>query len=361
MDLPAFVSCWNGWSGAGSLAVLFYIVWRGKYHQGWIATSSPSRGGRGYKPTKWGQHKRSTMEEESSPPLPSFGPCPDTPKDYNFDDKVVRLPFQFNLGDAPFSKEQQDHLLNLVYNHQKVFPLHVKDLGFCDKLAHSVPTMTDKSVYLPHRMIPRQLQGEVQKCLDTWLRQSIIRPSKSYYASRVVILRKKTRQIWLCVDHWKLNSIVVRDTFPLPCIDEALQGVHNCQWFMSFDLAQGYLQMPVEEADIQKAAFRVGSSGLYEFTHMQFWLSNSGCSFCHFMEMCLGDQWFVTLLLYLDDICVFATSIDEVLDHIELLFKWLEEFNLKIKSKMPFLSTQHTLSGVCTICRWYICKLQEGR
>ena len=51
------------------------------------------------------------------------------------------------------------------------------------------------------------------------------------------------------------------------------------------------------------------------------------------MEMCLGDQQFVTLLLYLDDICVFAASIDKMLDCIELVFKWLEEFNLKIKPK----------------------------
>ena len=165
------------------------------------------------------------------------------------------------------------------------------------------------------------------------LRQGIIRPSKSPYASQVVIVRKKTSEIQLCVDYWKLNSVVVRDTFPLPRIDEALQAVHNCQWFMSFDLAQGYLQMPVEEADIPKTSFRAGSSGLYEFTHMPFRLFNSGSSFCHLMEMCLGDQQFVTLLLYLDDICVFAASIDKMLDRIELVFKWLEEFNLKIKPK----------------------------
>ena len=123
------------------------------------------------------------------------------------------------------------------------------------------------------------------------------------------------------------------DAFLLPRIDEALQAVHNCQWFMSFDLVQGYLQIPVEEADIPKTAFRTGSSGLYEFTHMPFGLSNSGSSFCHLIEMCLGDQQFVTLLLYLDDICIFATSIDEMLDHTELVFKWLQEFNLKIKPK----------------------------
>ena len=122
---------------------------------------------------------------------------------------------------------------------------------------------------------------------------------------------------------------MVRDAFPLPCVDEALQVVHNCQWFTSFDLVQGYLQMPVEEADIPKTAFRDGSSGLYVFPHMSFRLS----SFCCLMEICLEDQQFVNLLLYIDDICVFATSIDEMLDYIELVLKWLEEFNLKIKPK----------------------------
>ena len=78
---------------------------------------------------------------------------------------------------------------------------------------------------------------------------------------------------------------MVRDAFPLPHIDEALQAVHNCQWFMSFDLVQGYIQMPEEEVDIPKTAFRAGSSGLYEFAHMPFGLSNSGSSFCHLMEV----------------------------------------------------------------------------
>ena len=53
-------------------------------------------------------------------------------------------------------------------------------------------------------------------------------------------------------------------------------------------------------------------------------LSNAGSSFCHLMEQCLGDQQFVTLLLYLDDICFFAT-IDEMLDHIHLVFDRLKK------------------------------------
>ena len=138
------------------------------------------------------------------------------------------------------------------------------------------------------------------------------------------------------MDYRKLNSITIRDAFPLPCIDGALQAVHNCNVFTSFDLAQGYLQLAMAEDDIKKTAFRAGSSGLYEFTCMPFGQSNAGSSFCRLMEQCLGDQQFVTLLLYLDNICIFAPDVSAMLDRMELVFSWLKSINLKIKPKKSY-------------------------
>ena len=148
------------------------------------------------------------------------------------------------------------------------------------------------------------------------------------------------------MDYRKLNSIRVRDTFPLSRIDEALQPVHSSNWFSSFDLAQGYLQLAMEESDIKKTAFRAGSMGLYEFTCMPFGLSNAGSSLCRLMEQCLGDQQFVILLLYLDDVCIFAPTIDDMLDRIELVFDRLKHFNLKIKpKKCQFFNTSILFLG----------------
>ena len=107
----------------------------------------------------------------------------------------------------------------------------------------------------------------------------------------------------------------------------------NCNVFTSFDLVQGYLQLAMVEDDIKKTTFRVGSSGMYEFTHMLFGLSNAGSSFCRLIEQCPGDQQFVTLLVYLDDICSFAPDVSIMFDWIELVFNWLKSFNLKIKLK----------------------------
>ena len=87
----------------------------------------------------------------------------------------------------------------------------------------------------------------------------------------------------------------------------------------------------------------MGSSGLYKFTHMPFGLSNAGASFCHLMEMCLGDQQYLTLLFYLDDICDFSSSVDEMLDRIVLVFGHLKEFNLKIKPKKTFFFSSSVL------------------
>ena len=149
----------------------------------------------------------------------------------------------------------------------------------------------------------------------------------------MVIVRKKTSEICLCVEFRKLNAISIRDSFPLPHVEEAFQAIQATVRFTSFDLAQGYLQMAMEEEDIEKTAFRTGSSGLYEFTCMPFGLTNAGMSFCRLMEMCIGDHQYVTLLFYLDDICIFAETADQMLNHIEFMFSHLKEFNLKIKAK----------------------------
>ena len=109
------------------------------------------------------QVENNGVEVEENPDLPKkdnlpvehpkFGERPDTGKAYNFEKEVEGLPFQCNLGDASFTKEQQDCLLNLVYDNQQLFSLHNEDLGFCNKLTHTLPTMTDRPVSLHHRTI----------------------------------------------------------------------------------------------------------------------------------------------------------------------------------------------------------------
>ena len=148
---------------------------------------------------------------------PKFGPQPNfNNPEFDFKQELNRLPFPVNMGEVNMSELQQKRFLELIYDNQSVFSLCDEDLGLCDSLKHTIPTTTDIPIYLPHRTIPVQLQAEVRKCLDTWLRQGIIRPSRSPYMSQVVIVRKKTGEIRLCIDFRALNAITIRNSFPLP-------------------------------------------------------------------------------------------------------------------------------------------------
>ena len=147
----------------------------------------------------------------SAEPCPTFGPHTNTSAaDFNFQQEVEHLPFKLNLGDVHLEKEHQARFIDLIYSNQEVFSLHDEDLGYCNKLTHTIPTSTDKPVYPPHRTILRQLQGEVCKCLNTWLHQGIIQPSNSPYASQVVLVWKKTREIHICVDY-RIVAVVYLD------------------------------------------------------------------------------------------------------------------------------------------------------
>ena len=141
-----------------------------------------------------------TTKGEEQRERPKFGPRPKfNSKNFDFKKELARLPFPVNIGEVELSPLQQKCFLELMYNHQSVLSLCDEDSGLCDHLKHTIPTTTTKPVYLPHRTIPVQLQTEVRKCLDTWLRQGIIRPSRSPYASQVVIICKKSGEICLCI------------------------------------------------------------------------------------------------------------------------------------------------------------------
>ena len=115
------------------------------------------------------------LKEANKEPCPTFGPHPNTKvADFDFQKELEHLPFKLNLGDVLLDKEHQAKFIDLIYSNQEVFSLHDEDLGYCDQLTHTIPMSTVKPVYLPHRTILRQLQGEVHKCLNTWLHQGII-------------------------------------------------------------------------------------------------------------------------------------------------------------------------------------------
>ena len=241
------------------------------------------------------------------------------------------LPFDIDIGGAQSCPEQKRQLLNLLRRYQDVFCHNEDDLGYTDTVKHKIPTTDEQPVCVPHRRIPPHQMMEVRAHLQKLLGQKIIRPSTSPYAAPVVIVRKKDGSLRLCVDYRMLNGKTRKDAYPLPRIEEALDSLKGATLFSSIDLAQGYHQVAIDEADIPKTAFRAGTGGLFEYLRMPFGLSNAPATFQRLMEAVMGDLNFSALLLYLDDILVFSKTYEEHLERLEVVFQRLRQHGLKIK------------------------------
>ncbi len=114
----------------------------------------------------------------------------------------------------------------------------------------------------------------------------------------------------MCVDYRQLNARTRKDAYPLPRIEESLDALTGARWFSTLDLASGYNQVPVAEADRSKTAFCT-PFGLFEFLRMPFGLCNGPSTFQRLMERIFGDQSFQSLLLYLDDVIIFSTTVEQ--------------------------------------------------
>ena len=92
-------------------------------------------------------------------------------------------------------------------------------------------------------------------------------PSDSPWASPVVLVTKKDGSTRFCVDYLRLNSLTIKDAYPLPRIDDSLRLLGNQQWFSTMDLASGYWQVAMSPEAKRKAAF-VTNEGLFQFRVM---------------------------------------------------------------------------------------------
>ena len=106
----------------------------------------------------------------------------------------------------------------------------------------------------------------------------VIVKSNSEYASLLVVVKKGTDEIKLCVDYRLLNNKTIKDAYPIPRVDDSLEALGGANIFSSLDLKSAYHQIKILKEDQCKTAFS-SPCGLYEFTRMLFGLTNALATF----------------------------------------------------------------------------------
>jgi hypothetical protein len=162
----------------------------------------------------------------------------------------------------------------------------------------------------------------IEKELKRLLEAKIIVPLRySEWVANLVPVRKKNKEIRLCVDFQNLNRCSLKDNYPLPKLDYILQKVVGKKRISMLDGYSGYNQISVMEEDKKKTTFTT-PWGTFMHKKMPFGLMNVGATFQRAMDISFVGEKDRFVVIYLNDITVFSASDEE---HLQLLKQSFEK------------------------------------
>lgn len=263
-------------------------------------------------------------------------------------DRIKNLPEL--LRTDHLNNEEKQKLFKLCIKYDDIFYREGQNLTFTNEIKHKIQTTDDIPIHSKSYRYPFVHKEEVRTQISDMLEQGIIRPSFSPWSSPVWIVPKKKdasgKLKWrLVIDYRRLNEKTISDRYPLPNISEILDKLGKCLYFSTLDLASGFHQIEMSPQDIPKTAFTV-EGGHYEYLRMPFGLKNAPSTFQRVMDNVLRDLVGKICLVYLDDIIIFSTSLQEHIENLEKVFLRLRSSNFKIQlDKSEFLRKEIAFLG----------------
>lgn len=158
-------------------------------------------------------------------------------------------------------------------------------------------------------------------------------------------VRKKNRDIRLCIDFRNLNIASLKDNYPFLNMKVMLQKVTGCELFSMIDGFSGYNQVKFKESEQYKTAFTT-PWGTYIYVRMPFGLTNAGTTFQRAIEVAFANLKNIIMVVYQDDLTVFSKHVEDHYVHLERIFIKALIYAISLNpKKCNFVVTEGKLSG----------------
>jgi len=196
-------------------------------------------------------------------------------------------PQNVNLGHGLTPQEKSAYIC-LLRQYKNVFTWNYDELKTYNmSIIQHVILMTDNEKLVQQKLgkIHPNLENQIKTELNKLLRVKIIFPVRhSKWVSNMVLVRKKNRDIRICIDFRNLNKACQKDNFPLPPMEQILQAVAGLELMSFLDGFSGYNQVLVHPDDQLKTTFQT-KWGTYAYRKIPFGLINAGATFQRAMDI----------------------------------------------------------------------------
>ena len=182
------------------------------------------------------------------------------------------------LAHSDLLPNQRQSLCIVLQENSNVFGSSIVNLTSTPLVKHYIDTGNAKPIKQTAYCASHHYRQEIEKQVEEMLQNGIIQPSVSPWASPVVLVTKADKTLRLRIDYRSLNKATIKDSYPLPHIQDALDTLYGNTLFTTLDLLKGYHQIEVEESSREKPAFTT-HVGLFQYIRLPLGLTNAPASF----------------------------------------------------------------------------------
>lgn len=248
-------------------------------------------------------------------------------------------------------------LIDLCQKYEDVFALKTDKMTINNFYTQKLRIRDEEPVYVKNYRLPQSHKEEINKQVNKLLQDSLIEPSCSNYNSPLILVPKPMlggEKRWrMCVDYRLVNKKLIADKYPLPRIDEILDGLGRAKFFSVLDLFSGFHQIPLEESSRDITSFST-PEGSFRWKVLPFGLNVSPNSFSRMMSLAFAGASQVQYFLYMDDIIVIGNSVKHHLKNLQSIFEICRKKNLKLnplkckffRSEVTYLGHKCTADGI---------------
>ena len=217
------------------------------------------------------------------------------------------------------------------------------DIGTFNGVHHEICTLVNTPIFCRTRRIPLAYEEAVGKQIEEMLKHNIIKESDSAWNSPLVVIPKKdSTKIRICLDYRRLNACTERPVFHIPSSQELFDCLGGNSYFSTLDLSKGYYQIPMHPEDACKTAFST-PKGHYEFIQMPFGLNGAPATFQKALSYVLREEVGKFCCVYLDDVIVFGRTIEEHNERLFIVFSKLQSAGIKLSKEKCHLAQTSVL------------------
>ena len=192
-------------------------------------------------------------------------------------------------------------------------------------IPHKIRLNHNNPIWTPQFRRPhKEEEGLNREALKMFEQGVIERSTSSEFNSPAMVVPKKDGSWRTVIDYRNINKETIKEYWPIPCADEAIDALHGAKYITKIDCTSGYWQIPLEKDSRRLTAFTT-RDGRWQYKSLPMGITNAAPAFQKNMEIMLSGLLWKSCIVYIDDIIIYSKTFAEHLKHIREVLREIKK------------------------------------